>query len=58
MAQAGSTSAITSRRLTELAPKYLAGEFPVSYLVDGRAPTHQLFTARRAIAGRPRTCRA
>lgn len=49
--QAGSTSAITSRRLTELAPKYLGPEFPgVRILWMGVAPTISFFTARRAIA--------
>ena len=47
---AGSTSEIMSRRLTELAPKYLAPEFPgVRVLWAGVTPTNGLFTARKAI---------
>jgi TRAP-type C4-dicarboxylate transport system substrate-binding protein len=46
----GSSSAITSERLTELAPKYLAKEFEgVHILWFGITPTNSLFTARREI---------
>ena len=49
--KAGSTSAVTSKRLTELAPKYLAGEFPgLHLLIMGAPPIVGLFTARREIA--------
>jgi TRAP-type C4-dicarboxylate transport system substrate-binding protein len=48
---AGSDSAITSRRASELAPNYLAKEFEgVRILWVGVAPTIGFFTARRAIA--------
>ena len=47
---AGSTSEVTSRRLTELAPKYLAGEFQgLRILWIGVTPTNGLFTGRREI---------
>jgi TRAP-type C4-dicarboxylate transport system substrate-binding protein len=47
----GSSSAITSRRATELAPKYLAKEFEgVHILWIGITPTISFFTARREIA--------
>jgi TRAP-type C4-dicarboxylate transport system substrate-binding protein len=47
----GSSSSIMSRRLTELAPKYLAKEFEgVHILWLGVTPTISFFTARREIA--------
>jgi TRAP-type C4-dicarboxylate transport system substrate-binding protein len=47
--KAGSTSAIMSQRLTELAPKYLAREFEgVHILWLGVTPINSFFTARRA----------
>ena len=47
----GSSSADTSERLTQLAPKYLADEFAgVHILWFGVTPTNSLFTARREIA--------
>ena len=49
--KAGSSSAIMSKRLTELAPQYLAGEYEgVHILWLGVAPTINFFTARRVIA--------
>ncbi len=46
----GSSSAIMSERLTELAPKYLASEFAgLRILWLGITPTNSLFTARREI---------
>jgi TRAP-type C4-dicarboxylate transport system substrate-binding protein len=48
--KAGSTSAIMSRRLTELAPTYLAKEFDgVHILWIGVTPAISFFTARREI---------
>jgi TRAP-type C4-dicarboxylate transport system substrate-binding protein len=47
----GSSSSIMSRRLTELAPKYLAKEFEgVHILWIGVTPTVSFFTARREVA--------
>jgi TRAP-type C4-dicarboxylate transport system substrate-binding protein len=47
----GSSSSIMSRRLTELAPKYLAKEFEgVHILWIGVTPTVGFFTARREVA--------
>ncbi len=47
----GSSSSITSRRLTELAPKYMAEEFGgVHILWVGVTPTIGFFTARREVA--------
>jgi TRAP-type C4-dicarboxylate transport system substrate-binding protein len=49
--KAGSSSAVTSRRATELAPKYLAKEFEgVHILWIGVTPTIGFFTAKRQIA--------
>ena len=46
----GSSSSIMSRRLTELAPKYLAKEFQgVHILWVGVTPTVSFFTARRQV---------
>ncbi len=48
---AGTTSAIMSRRLTELAPQYLAPEFAGLHLLWlGMTPENSFFTARREIA--------
>ena len=48
--QAGTTSEITSRRLTELGPKYLAGEYAGLHLLWlGAAPGTSFFTSRREI---------
>lgn len=48
---AGTTSAITSRRITELAPKYLAPEYEGLHLLwVGVAPIGTFYTARREIA--------
>ena len=48
--KAGSTSAIQSRRLTELAPKYLAGEFSgLKILWVGVTPDNTFFTAHKEI---------
>jgi TRAP-type C4-dicarboxylate transport system substrate-binding protein len=50
--RAGSDSSITSRRASELAPKYLAKEFEgVHILWVGITPTIGFFTARREITG-------
>lgn len=47
----GTTSAIMSKRLTELAPKYLAPEFAgLRVLWVGVAPLNTFFTAKREIA--------
>ncbi len=47
----GSSSSIMSRRLTELAPKFLAKEFEgVHILWIGVTPTVSFFTARREVA--------
>jgi TRAP-type C4-dicarboxylate transport system substrate-binding protein len=49
----GSTSAVMSERLTQLAPKYLANEFTgLQILWFGVTPTNSVFTSRRKIAGR------
>ncbi len=49
---AGSTSAVTSPRLTSLAPQYLAPEFQgLRILWFGVTPTNGFFTARREIKG-------
>ncbi len=46
------TSAVLSRRLTELGPKYLAPEFAgLRVLWIGAAPGNTIFTSRREIAG-------
>ena len=46
----GSSSAVTSRRLTELAPKYLASEFAgLKILWFGVTPPNTLFTGKREI---------
>jgi TRAP-type transport system periplasmic protein len=46
----GSSSAVMSERLTELAPQYLAGEFAGLHILwFGITPTNSLFTARREI---------
>lgn len=46
----GATSAITSKRLTELAPKYLAPEYPGLHILwMGVTPTVSFFTARKEI---------
>jgi TRAP-type transport system periplasmic protein len=48
----GSTSAVMSKRLTELAPKYLAKEYEGLHLLWlGVTPTISFFTARRQIGG-------
>ena len=48
---AGSGSAVTSRRLTELGPKYLAREFPGLHLLWlGVTPPSAFFTSKREIA--------
>jgi TRAP-type C4-dicarboxylate transport system substrate-binding protein len=48
--KAGSSSAMMSQRLTELAPKYLTGEYEgVHLLWCGVTPTISFFTARRDI---------
>ncbi len=48
---AGSSSALMSRRMTELAPKYLAPEFAgLQILWVGVAPLNTFFTAKREIA--------
>ena len=48
----GAESAITSKRLTKLAPKYLAGEYQgLHVLLIGAPPSIGFFTARRAILG-------
>ena len=48
--QAGSTSEIMSKRLTELAPTYLAGEFQgLRLLWVGAVPENTFFTARKPI---------
>jgi TRAP-type C4-dicarboxylate transport system substrate-binding protein len=49
--KAGNSSEVTSTRLTELAPKYLADEYQgVHILLIGVAPPVKVFTARRDIA--------
>lgn len=48
----GAASAISSKRLTELAPKYLVAEYEgLQVLWAGVSPAVSVFTARRAIAG-------
>ena len=53
VAPAGATtSAVMSRRLTELAPKYLQAEFVgLRLLWVGVVPANGIFTARREVAG-------
>ena len=47
---AGSISAVTSKRLTELVPKYLAPEYDgLRVLWIGVTPTNSVFTGRKAI---------
>jgi TRAP-type C4-dicarboxylate transport system substrate-binding protein len=47
----GSTSNITSKRLTELVPKYLAPEYEgLHVLWIGVTPTNGIFTARKALS--------
>jgi TRAP-type C4-dicarboxylate transport system substrate-binding protein len=48
----GSTSEIMSKRLTQLAPKYLAGEFQgLRLLWVGVVPQNSFFTARKEVKG-------